>query len=492
MLFTVTFFLNAAANFAFGVALSGMLGPAEFGRYSTVQLASITLATGTLDWLRYSTLRYSGDESARTAIASSLETGYFALALAAYLVVGLLVACGVTFNLGAVMLLLTPLLGVAAHRVDYSGAKFRAREQGLRFAAIYGLRQALCFSGVLLVAWRTRDAVSVVVTLAAANLIPAIVLGDWSRAEGASLRNASMARLAQFFFYAKPIVISLVIYQLIGLINRYVALASLGPAAAGELSLAADLGQRLFGAVNSLPELMLFQYALQLDRTEGRAAADRQLGVNMALVFALLTPLTVGYAVMAPTFEALLVPAAYRGDFARLSFEHAPGFLALFATISGVNPIFQLRNKTWLVTFASLSALATDLVLLNFTSLGGSIDGLAIAYSASLVVSLLVTLVVALRISSVRPRLRDFVVIAAATGIMAALVRPLNGLPSHALAAALGVAVGAALLGGASLAFDVAGVRSLAMAAYRNRSFSGWDDGLGDADRRMGSGAGEW
>ena len=141
------------------------------------------------------------------------------------------------------------------------------------------------------------------------------------------MRNADLARLAQFFVYAKPIVVSLVIYQLIGLVNRYVALSTLGPAAAGKLSLAADLGQRLFGAINSLPELMLFQYALQLDRSEGRAAADRQLGVNMALVFACLTPLAVGYAVMAPTFEALLVPAAYRGDFARLSFEHRAGLL---------------------------------------------------------------------------------------------------------------------------------------------------------------------
>ncbi len=492
MLFTVAFFFNATANFAFGLALSALLGPAEFGRYSTVQLASITLATGTLDWLRYSTLRYSGDLSAKAAIASSLETGYFALTIAIYFGVGLLAAFGVTFNLGAVMLLLTPLLGAAAHRVDYTGAKFRVSEQSWRFAAIYGLRQALCFSVVLLVAWRTRDAVSVVAALAAANLVPAIVFADWSGAEGARLRNVSMEQLAQFFVYAKPIVISLVIYQLISLVNRYVALSTLGPAAAGKLSLAADLGQRLFGAINSLPDLMLFQYALRLDRSEGRAAADRQLGVNMALVFALLTPLAVGYAVMAPTFEALLVPTAFRGDFARLSFEHAPGFFALFVTISAVNPIFQLRNRTWLVTLAASSALATDLALLKLTSLGGSLDGLAIAYSASLVVSLLATLTVGLHISSVRPRLRDFVVIAAATAIMAALVRPLNDLPSHAEAAALAMAIGAVVLGGAGLLFDVGGVRSLVRGARRNRAISNWGGGLADADDRIGSAAGRY
>ena len=53
MLFSVTFFLNAAANFAFGIALSAILGPAEFGRYATAALAAITLAGATLDWLRY-------------------------------------------------------------------------------------------------------------------------------------------------------------------------------------------------------------------------------------------------------------------------------------------------------------------------------------------------------------------------------------------------------------------------------------------------------
>ena len=51
MLFAISFFLNAATNFAFGLTLSAILGPAEFGRASTVQLASITLAGGMLDWL---------------------------------------------------------------------------------------------------------------------------------------------------------------------------------------------------------------------------------------------------------------------------------------------------------------------------------------------------------------------------------------------------------------------------------------------------------
>ena len=84
MIFAISFFLNAATNFAFGLTLSAILGPAEFGRYSTVQLASITLAGGMLDWLRLSSLRFSGDAQARVAVASSLEAGYFGLTLVVY------------------------------------------------------------------------------------------------------------------------------------------------------------------------------------------------------------------------------------------------------------------------------------------------------------------------------------------------------------------------------------------------------------------------
>ncbi len=413
MIFAISFFLNAATNFAFGLTLSAILGPAEFGRYSTVQFASITLAGGMLDWLRLSSLRFSGDPAARAAVASSLEAGYFALTLFVYAAVGLCVACGWTFGFGATLLLLTPLLGVAAHRVDFMGAKFRARDEGRPFAGIYALRQVLCFTAVVIVARATRDATLTVAALAAANLIPALAFSIRARVAGTALRAASADRLRTFFVYAKPIVVSLVVYQLVGLINRHIALADLGAAATGKFSLAADLGQRLFGAANTLPELILFQYVLKIDRTEGRAAAERQQSLNISLALGFLAPLAAGYAVMAPTLEALLAPAAYRGEFASLSAELAPGYFALFAITSALSPIFQLHGATWQLSAASLTALLVEIVLVGLTPLSSSIDGLAIANSLSLGAAMLTTAVLAWRVSPVRPRARDLAVIAA-------------------------------------------------------------------------------
>jgi hypothetical protein len=41
--------------------------------------------------------------------------------------------------------------------------------------------------------------------------------------------------------------------------------------------------------------MLLFQYALKRERENGSEAAERQIGVNIVLVFALLAPLAAGY-----------------------------------------------------------------------------------------------------------------------------------------------------------------------------------------------------
>ena len=344
MVFAVAFFVNSAANFVFGIVLSALLGPAEFGRYATVALAANTLAAAVFDWLRQSSLRFSGENTGRAGIAASLDAGYLAVMAALFVGVAAAGLSGLTYGVSLAALLLTPFLALALSRIDYAGAQFRAREQQVAFAALYGFRQVFCFTAVVAVAYCTRDWALTIAALAVANLAAAIALSAPLRTPGARLRQASGARLAEFFIYAKPIVASLVVYQLVALINRQAALERLGAVQTGELSLATDLGQRLFLAVNSLPELLLFQYALQRARTESQAAGERQIGLNMVLALSLLAPLAAGYMAMAPTFEALLVPAAYRGDYARLSLELAPGLSGLLRDLLDAEPGLSARQ----------------------------------------------------------------------------------------------------------------------------------------------------
>jgi O-antigen/teichoic acid export membrane protein len=460
MLFAVVFFLNSSANFVFGVALGAILGPAEFGRYATVALAATTMGGAFFDWLRLSSLRFSGDDSGREGVAASLDVGYLVMMGLLFVGAAVVVGAGATFGLGTALLALTPLLAVALTRVDFSGALFRSRDQARAFAALFGLRQGLALTLVISVAWYTRSSALTVAALAASSLVAAIALSPALRTPGSRLRLASGRRLALFALYAKPIVASLVIYQLILLINRHAALEHLGAEATGKLSLATDVGLRLFLSINSLPEMLLFQYALKREREEGREAAERQLGANAGLALALLAPMTAGYMAMAPTFEALLVPMAYRGDFARLSLELAPGFVLYCAISSTLNPVYQLAKRTWPLTIAALVALGADLVQLLAFDAASSVDGLARAYTISLGVGFLVAAGVAFRTPAARPRLRDVAIIAAATLVMALAIRPLNGIAPPAVVAALALIVGGAIFGGILLLFDVAELRA--------------------------------
>ncbi len=467
MLIAAAFLLNSAGNFVLGVALSAILGPAEFGRYATVALAALTLAGSTFDWLRFSTIRFSGDPSRQASFAASLEAAYLAVALGLYACAGLLWALGLNFGLGPTLILLTPLLTVAISRVDYSAAQFRARDLSRPFALIFALRQVFCFAAVAGVAWFKRDATATVAAMAVANLAASIALSPAMRVPGARLSAAKLADVWRFLVYAKPIVASFVLFALISLINRQVALAKIGAAQTGEFSLAFDLSQRLFQSLYALPEILLFQIALRRDREQGRAAAEAQLALNAALSLAVFLPIAVGYFALGPTFERLIVPSAYRGDFSRLSLALAPGLICYGGLIIAVNPVFQLAQRTWPVTAGAAVALLTDIGLLAFGGASRSVDGLAHAYSISLMVAGVIGVAAAFRRKAVRPSSRDLAALVVAVASMAAAVRPFNGLASPLAAAAAGVSLGGSLYLAILFAFDFAGGRGFLIGKLR-------------------------
>jgi O-antigen/teichoic acid export membrane protein len=460
MVYAVVFFLNAAANFTLGVTLGALLGPAEFGRYASVGLGASILAMTFFDWLRLSSIRFSAAGERREVTAASLEASYIAMIVVAVAAVGALYALGVNFGMGASLLLLTPLMAIAYARSDYCAALMRARSQGRAYAALAGIRQTLTFTVVIGIAAETRSAGPVVAALAGTTLLSVVALGPAMRVPGAGLRLADRQTVGRFLAYAKPIVISSVLYLLITFIDRQLAFVRFGAAAAGKLSLATDLGLRLFFAINFLPETLLFQYAVQREATEGRPAAERQVAVNIVLSFAVLAPLTVGYMVMAPTFEALVAPAAFRGDYARLSLLLAPGFFAFCSIYAMCNPVFQLAGKTWPLTLAALTALTANLFLTQLPAFSADVDGLARAFTISFVIGLAAAATLALGLRAIYPSLRDLMTVATATAAMGFAIQPINAIHPPILAAVLALAVGGSILAAAMLGFDVGGCRA--------------------------------
>jgi O-antigen/teichoic acid export membrane protein len=467
MVFAIVFLLNAVANFLLGIVLSALLGPAEFGRYATIALGATTLATASFDWLRLSSIRFSGSYEDREATAASLDAGYIAMIGVSVVCVLALLAARRKLGLEASLLALTPFMAIAYARSDYFAALMRARDQGRAFAVLAATRHSLTFTVVICVAVAARSAAPVVAALTATTLISVVAIGPATRTPGARLSLANWQAIERFVVYSKPIVASTVIYLVINLFDRHLALERFGAAETGQLALATDLGLKLFLAINVLPETLLFQYALKRERDEGRAIAERQIAANIVLIFAVLAPLTASYMAMAPTIETVMAPAAYRGEYAKLSCSLAPGFLAFCALYSMCNPVFQLAKKTWPLTLAAVAALIANVVLVQLPCFSADIDGLARAFAISLGVGFAVAAGTAFRQRAIRPAGRDMIVIAAAAGAMGLLMRPLNDIHPPLLAAALSIVLGGAVLASSILIFDVGGLRALAAERLR-------------------------
>ena len=58
MIFTLTFLLNAGLNFALGLAVAGLLGPEEFGRYALAAAVAMLVNTLLFYWLWFSAARF--------------------------------------------------------------------------------------------------------------------------------------------------------------------------------------------------------------------------------------------------------------------------------------------------------------------------------------------------------------------------------------------------------------------------------------------------
>ena len=90
------------------------------------------------------------------------------------------------------------------------------------------------------------------------------------------------------------------------------------------------------------------------------AAAEAQVAANAGTVFALLAPCAVGFWVVLPALQGLVVPDAYRGPFETYSTVLMPGLFCLSMMFYALNPVFQIRRRTLPVIAAALIGLAAN------------------------------------------------------------------------------------------------------------------------------------
>jgi len=459
---SAAFLVSALIQFALGLVVAWLLGPAEFGAYALALAAAILVQTVVFEWIRLSATRFhhagEGNQLSRRL------TRVFAQISAVMLVAALLLL--VFGGARRWLFCLVPLIAIAAGFADFRAALLRAEFNQRGYALFMLLRNGLAIVLLPLAASRFGAAEAALGAFLAALVLASGGVGFFAlRSEGVlapANDNGSGPEMAALLRYAGPIVATNCLYLVLFFGLRSAVALTSGLAAAGQFSLALDFGLKLFTTIGTALDLMLFQIAVREARESGEVAGQARVRHNAEIVVAAILPMALGLYLVIPDLEMFLVAPEFRGAFAAYVITLLPG-VALYAVIQyALHPFLQLAHRTAPLAFAALAGL----VLAGGGALVLPLPGMpAVAGVGMMLVGGMVVAMGMLARSAGRsavPAPGFLVRQAVALGALALAVIALRWAGEGLLALAVRMGAGMAAYLAAAYALDLAGIRALA------------------------------
>ncbi len=477
MLILLVNLFNLLVNFAVGLIVAKFLGPETFGRFAVAIGAGGLVQVLLFGWLRLAAARFYSQRARtdRPDLRASLERALWVLAASALLLGLALAFAGDPLGLSPGLAFWALAFAAANGAFEYESALLRARFHDSGYAGLTLVKNALSLALTAGLAFATGSAVLTLAGTTASVGLAALLLRVLLRDPPARHGKPSRAILRESLAYGLPLAASLLFFALIPLANRALAGQVFGFAEAGQLALAQDVGLRLVLAIGTAMDVLLFQIAVQADEHHGAEEGRAQIARNMVLMAAVLLPALAGIWLVLPSFQALIVPQDFEGAFADAFSLLLPGLACYGLMTFALAPAFQIARRTWpVIAAAAMACLADGLLLLLLPKSLGA-NGLALAQTGALVAGLIALLALSPLARPRWPRLRDSVGVAGATLVMLGALAPLRGLTPGLGALLLQSACGAAVYGALVLAFDIAGLRTIALdviAAHRKRAAS--------------------
>jgi O-antigen/teichoic acid export membrane protein len=462
MLVTTTFLINSAFNFALGLLIARFLGPQGFGQYAIAASVAVVLNTLFLDWIRLAATRFYSERTRNDEpeVRGTLDAIFILSSLGVAISSAVAITLGLDFGLMVLLAALAPVMGICNGLFDYHTALVRARFDERSYSLLVILKNVLSLALMVGGAWWFQSPVVVaagfVLSIFATLLVGRRRLID----PGVNILKPDWTAARGYMLYGFPVILASMIYFLIPLWNRTAIASSLGFASSGQFSLAYDLAIRVVQTIGSALDIILFQIALRAEAEHGREKAQEQLSINMGLVLAAVLAAATGYWLVLPSFEALLVPEAFRGAFASVTVILLPGLVCYALVQAAVTPVFQLKQQTWPVVLAALAGLLTNAVL-SWKLAAADIQTYAAIQAASYALALGVAVVLSLRAMKVLPRLRDGAAVPVATLAMVAAVWPVRGWGPGWITLLVSMGVGLAVFAAVCLAFNLGGFREM-------------------------------
>jgi len=464
---------NLLVNFFIGLVVAGFLGPDSFGRFAVALGAGSLLQALFFGWLRLAAARFYSEHirENRPDLRASLDGALWTLGSTA-------------IGIGALGALVAPMAGLDSELVfwalafaacngafEYQLALLRARFHDKAYALLIFAKNILSLALTAGVAWATASPDWTLAGTAASVALSTLLLRASARDPQAHSRQASMAVIRETLAYALPLSFSLILFAMIPLANRALGARFSDFAEAGQLALAQDVGLKLVLTIGTAMDQVLFQLAVREHEAGGRASGQAQVAANMTLMAGLFLPALVGIWLILPSFEALIIPEQFRGDFATALTLLLPGLACYGLMTFALAPAFQIAQRTWPVIAAAGSACVADAIMLALLPPTWDVDMLALAQSVALACGFLTLLLLSPVARPTWPTGKDLFGLLAATMGMTACVWPLRDLTPG-----FGSLLAQSVTGGLSytiliLGFNVGGLRQH-LAAQLKRSLA--------------------
>jgi O-antigen/teichoic acid export membrane protein len=472
MLTMLVFGMNSLMNFVVSLLIAKFLGPSEFGRLGLALSFAVVAQLFLFDWLRLAATRFCGSHGGQEdpRIRATLDAAFGATAFVAVAAAIAIYVLKLDLVIPPDLLALAIGVSIANGLFDFASALLRARfldrSYGLLVVGKTVFALVLTVGGAALFGSAQVALLAMMLSVAGAVFTARTTLFE-SHSEAP---RPSRALAARIFRYGVPIVSANILYQSIPLLNRLLVSRLLGFAEAGQLSLAYEIGIRIVASLGSALDAILFQIAVKKEKTHGADAARAQIASNMGVVFAVIAPALVGCWMILPSFQALFVPASFRGPFLHYFTLLLPTFFGFALINFAVNPAYQLEHRLAPLIIGALVAVTVNLIVIGRSD-EQSADVFALAQSASSVAGLLALFLMLLRLEPMWPRLRDVLGTLISCGIMGWVTHALRELTPGLGTMLLQIVFGVVTYGASAALFDLAGVRRflVGVAALRHR-----------------------
>lgn len=470
------FFVNTLFNFAIGLLVAKFLGPEQFGRFALALAVGVVIQTAAFDWIRLTAVRFYSERSrsVQPQLRATLDTTFaiFACGLVALAFVAVL--AGMTFALPQGLIGLAVAAAIINGLFDYHTALVRARFNDTLYVRLIVTKNVLALTltvgGAFVFGSAQMALAGTCFSMAGSLLVAREALSD----PAAASRLAQRSLAFEYMRYSLPIVAANFLYLMIPFINRALVTAYYGFAETGQFSLALDIGTRVMAAIGTALDVLLFQIAVRADELHGPEHAKEQVARNMAVVFTIILPTTTGLWLILPSLEHLVVPQDFRGPFAHYLTLLLPGLLCYGLMNFAINPIFQISKRTAPLIAGAIAACALDPLFIALLPHGADASSLAIAQAGAMVGALIALLCFALFTRPRWPSGRDLSIAVVATLAMGGALMPLRQWEPGVATLVVEIIAGTAIYATFIAAFDVAGLRSLAIATLRS-----WRDHAG-------------